>query len=296
MDVRQLRYFLAVVDCGSVHAAAEELLIAQPSISQALRALERELGSELFHRTGRRLVLTSAGETLVEPAREVCHWLELARSSVEAVEGLHGGRLTMASMPSQSVSPLAGMLRRFSQHHPSVQVSVRSTVTPPDVLHVLRIGAAELGVVANPGSPLRQKGFVVHHIETQSFVLVALDEADLPAGAGQVRPRHMTGARLIVGQPGTGMRRVAESILAVARGSRIVVEIEQREALLPLVLAGVGVAVVAESWRGVAESAGLLVRDLVTPETLHVGLVHRSGRLSPAAEAFLRVCAPSTST
>ena len=70
MDTRQLRYFLAVVDAGSVHRAAEQLYVAQPSVSQALRALERDLGSLLFHRTGRRLILTAAGRALIVlPAR-----------------------------------------------------------------------------------------------------------------------------------------------------------------------------------------------------------------------------------
>lgn len=286
MDVRQLRYFLHVVDHGSVHRAAEALYVAQPSVSQALRALERDLGTPLFHRTGRRLVLTAAGERLVEPAREVCRWLELARSTVEAVDGLREGRVVIASMPSQAVSPLAGMISRFLQSHPGVQVSVRACGTPDDVSQTLRIGDAELGIVATPDSSSRD-GLVVHHLETQSFVLVALDANELPGGDDPVRPVDLTDVRLIMGQPGTGMRRVADTILSTAAGSRGVVEIEHREALLPLVLAGVGVAVVSESWRALAESAGLVVRRLATPDLLHVGLVHRPGRLSPAAEAFI---------
>ncbi|HEX6356335.1 LysR family transcriptional regulator [Actinophytocola sp.] len=85
MDMRQLRYFLAIVDHGSVHRAAQELFVAQPSVSQALRSLERDLGTDLFHRTGRKLVLTPAGERLIDPAREVLRGVELARATVEAV-------------------------------------------------------------------------------------------------------------------------------------------------------------------------------------------------------------------
>jgi DNA-binding transcriptional LysR family regulator len=81
------------------------------------------------------------------------------------------------------------------------------------------------------------------------------------------------------------MRRVADAIL-MATDCTIAVQIEQREALLPLVLAGAGVAVVAEAWRSLALAAGLTVRELVTDEVLHVSLVLPLSRLSPAATAF----------
>jgi DNA-binding transcriptional LysR family regulator len=286
MDVRQLRYFLAIVDSGSVHRAAQELFVAQPSVSQALRVLERSLGTDLFHRTGRRLVLTPAGERLVEPAREVLRSVALARATVEAVHGLRSGRLVIASMPSQAVSPLAPMIAAYRAGYPLVEVVVRAAGTPPEVTAAVREGTAELGVlgVRRVGEGL--EGLAVHAIETQAFVLVALDAADLPDG--DPAPLSALGDRpLIVGQPGTGMRRVADEILRRSPGSRIAVEVEHREAVLPLVLAGVGVAVLSESWRGLARSAGAVVRDLQSDEVLRVCLVHRPGRLSPAASAFL---------
>ena len=82
MDVRLAGYFLAVVDAGTVHGAAAALLVAQPSVSQALRRLERDLGAELFLRTGRRLVLTAAGRALVEPARDLLRARDAARDAV----------------------------------------------------------------------------------------------------------------------------------------------------------------------------------------------------------------------
>jgi DNA-binding transcriptional LysR family regulator len=286
MDVRQLRYFLAIVDHGGVHRAAQELFVAQPSVSQVLRALERDLGTDLFHRTGRRLVLTPAGERLVDPAREVLRGVELARATVEAVHGLRSGRLVLSSMPSQAVSPLAPMIARYRVDHPLVEVVVRAAGTPPEVAAAVRAGVAELGMLGTPDLGPELAGLTVHPLETQAFVLVAATEADLPAGE-PVPADALAGQRLIVGQPGTGMRRVADDILRRSRGSRIAVEIEHREAVLPLVLGRVGVAVLSESWRELARSAGAAVRDLAADEVLRVCLVHREGRLSPAAAAFL---------
>ncbi|GAB3451264.1 LysR family transcriptional regulator [Actinophytocola sediminis] len=285
MDVRQLQYFLAVVDHGSVHRAAKELFVAQPSVSQALRALERDLGADLFHRTGRRLVLTPAGEQLIDPARDVLRGLALARDTVAAVDGLRGGRLLISAMPSQAVSPLAGMIAGFAARYPRVEVVVRAAATPPDVLDAVRVGAVELGVLGAADQPA-PPGMVVTPLATQRFVLVAATAGDLPAGSDPVAPAALTGCRLIVGQPGTVMRRAADDIVGSAAGSRIAVEVEHREAMLPLVLAGVGVAVLSESWRQLAVDAGAVVRDLDSAEVLHVCLVHRAGRLSPAAREF----------
>jgi DNA-binding transcriptional LysR family regulator len=288
VDTRQLRYFLAVVDAGSVHRAAEQLYVAQPSVSQALRTLERDLGSLLFHRTGRRLVLTAAGRALIAPAREVMRGLDLARATVEAVEGLLGGGLVVAAMPSQSVSPLAGMIAAFASRHPLVQITVRGASTPTDVQGMLATGDAELGLMATEPCAPASPELEVLHLETQRFALLGRDEAALPAG-DPVRPADLAGRTLIVGQQGTGMRRVADAVRRQAPCSRFAVEVEHREAVLPLVLTGVGIAVVPDSWGALARSAGAAVRALDCPDVLQVSLVHRLGRLSPAAAAFLEL-------
>lgn len=286
MDVRQLRYFLAIVDHGSVHRAAQELFVAQPSVSQALRALERDLGTDLFHRTGRRLVLTAAGERLIDPAREVLRGVELARATVDAVNGLRAGRLSIASMPSQAVSPLASMISRFRTAYPLVEVVVRAATKPVEVIAAVRAGTAELGLLGTPTVGPELAGLTVYPLETQAFVLVAAVDADLPPGE-PVSMDTLGGRRLVVGRPGTGTRRVADAILRRSPGARIAVEVEHREAVLPLVLARVGIAVLCESWRDLARASGAVVRDLATDDALRVCLVHREGRLSPAAVAFV---------
>ncbi len=287
MDVRQLRYFLAVVDHGTVHRAADLLYVAQPSVSHSLRRLEEELGTELFMRRGRGLVLSSAGRALVDPAREVVRLLEVARATVEAVDGLRGGRLTVASMPSQAVSPLTRLIADFAALYPEVEIAVVASDRPDDVREALRTGAAELGILASPRGFDGFDDLRALPIETQQFVLVAGPDAGLPEGA-PIDISDLRGLPLIVGQPGTGMRRVADAIMA-GTDCRLAVEMEHREALLPLVLSGVGVAVVAESWRELADAVGLSVYPLASTEVLHVGLVWQQRRLSPAAAAFVSV-------
>ena len=180
------------------------------------------------------------------------------------------------------------MIAAFADRHPLVQLTVRGAGTPTHVQEMLASGAAELGLVATAPSAPATPGLTVLHLETQRFTLLAKDEAALPAG-DPVRPADLSGCALIVGQQGTGMRRVADTVRLQAPDIRFAVEVEHREAVLPLVLAGLGIAIVPDSWQAIARSAGAVVRALDCPDVLRVSLLYRSGRLSPAATAFLEL-------
>ncbi|MDA2809962.1 LysR family transcriptional regulator [Nocardiopsis sp. RSe5-2] len=290
MNVRQLEYFLAVVDHGGVNRAADALHVAQPSLSQAIRALERHLGCDLFHRVGRGLVLTDAGRALVGPARDVLRSLEAARAGVASVGGLQTGRVEIAAMPSQAVEPLSSLIADFTREHPRISVFIRAAFTPQETVELVRNGSAELGLLGTPDASL-PPDVRLSTIARQRFVLIA--PADGPFAEGvPVRRERLEGHRVVVGQRGTGMRRLVEDIRAAGVGLTEVVETEHREVILPLVLSGVGVAVLAESWAALARQAGLLVLDLEPPAHLRVALARREGPITPAAAAFLEGAAP----
>src|SRR4051812_32600164 len=129
MDLRRLRLFLAVVDGGGMTRAAEAEHVSQPSVSQAVRELESELDALLFHRVGRGLVLTTAGEALVEPARQVLRDVETGRAAVEAVAGLTAGRLDLVALPTPAADPVAPLLGAFRGQHPRIHIALAD---PPD--------------------------------------------------------------------------------------------------------------------------------------------------------------------
>ncbi|MEV5976386.1 LysR family transcriptional regulator [Streptomyces sp. NPDC052114] len=285
MDVRQLEYFLAIVDHGGFNRAASALYLSQPSLSQSVRALERDLGSDLFHRIGRRAVLTEAGRALIEPARAAVRGLETARASVAAVRELRSGRLDVAAMPSQAVEPLTTMIRSFHGRHPDVSVAIKAAFTARDVVDMVRTGAAELGLLA-ASEPLPDKEVAVHPVGEQRFVLVVPPDGPF-ADRTAVSCEELAGRRLIVGQRGTGMRAYVDGLLERGIAFRVAAETEHRVAILPLVLAGVGLAVVTDSWRTTAERVGARVLDIEPETRLSIALVSRRGLLSPAAEAFL---------
>ena len=282
MDARQLSYFLAVVEHGGFTRAADALHLAQPSLSQAIRALERELGAKLFQRAGRGVVLTSAGEALVAPARRVALELVAAREAVASVVGLVAGRVDLVVQPA--AADAAGELTaRFRQRHPAVTVRVIEPRRPPYLTRDLREGDAQLGLSYLPVT--ETQGLVVEPLREVEMVAV------LPPGSAASESLSLADlARLplVVGTPGTAWRQLTDSLFATAGATpRIAVESAFREAVGPLVTDG-GLAAVMPA---ALAPAGAVAAPLDPPVRRTLALLRRPGALPPAAQAFLD-CAP----
>ena len=285
VDARQLEYFLAVADNGSFSRAAASLHLAQPSLSQAIRNLERELGALLFHRIGRRIELTEAGRAMIAPARQVLRDLETTRATVESVKGLRAGRLEIASMPSPAVQPLSEMIGAYLRRYPAMRVDVRAVPTAAAVAGQVRTGAVEIGL-AGTATELRSPDVVVHPVARQRFVLLAPPGGPLPPGRA-VTLDDLAGLTAIVAPPGTRARELVDELRERGVPVRIGVEAAHREAVLPLVVQGTGVALVTQAWADLARGAGALVLDLEPPQYLHISLLSRRAPLTPGARAFL---------
>jgi DNA-binding transcriptional LysR family regulator len=284
MELRQLRYVLAVVDHGGFTRAAAAEHVAQPSLSQAIRTLERELGVELFHRLGRQVRLTSAGEALVGPARQVLRDLATIDAVVADVRGLRAGHLDLVALPTLAVDPLAGLLGRFRHLHP--QVSVR--VAEPEDLNALTAlvqhGHVELGLTELP--PLD------HNLEQQPMasqeILAVRPPGTHRGSARRLAISDLAGVPLVTTPPGTSTRELVQHALARAGIQPLVaVEVAHREALLPLVLAGAGTSFLPRPLARQAARRGAVVLPLDPPIVRQIGLIHRPGPLAPAARAFL---------
>ena len=291
MDARQLEYFLAVVDSGGFNRAAASLYLAQPSLSQAIRNLERELGTDLFHRIGRRIELTEAGRAMIGPARQVLRDLENARATVESVKGLRTGRLEIASMPSPAVQPLSEMIGAYLRRYPAMRVDVRAVPTAAEVAVQVRTGVVEIGLAGTAGE-LRSAEVQVHPAGRQRFVVLAPPGGPLHPGR-TVTLDDLAGLTAIVAPPGTRARQLVDEARERGLPVRIGVEAAHREAVLPLVMQGTGVAVVTQAWADLAHAAGALVLDLAPPQYLHLCLLSRRGPLTPAARAFLDTVLPA---
>ncbi|TPQ17812.1 LysR family transcriptional regulator [Streptomyces sporangiiformans] len=284
MERRQLEYFIAVVEHGGFTAAANALHVAQPSLSHAIRSLEREFGGKLFHRLPHGVALTAAGEALVRPAQQVLRDLSTASSLVREVLGLSGGRLDIVSQTTLSVDPLAEMLGRFHRAHPRVSVRVVDPERGPAVAQMVADGQCELGLVDASVTTADLRGIDLP--EQEMHVVLP---ADHPHPAGDtITSRELAALDLIVTPPGTETRAAVDDVCtALGVAPRIAVETAHRAMIVPLVLYGVGAALLPAS---MARDAALRGARMLShrPRLLRHGrLVWRSGPLSPAAQAFV---------
>jgi LysR family carnitine catabolism transcriptional activator len=275
-----------VVDQGGVTLAAQELHVAQPSLSQTIRSLERELGVALFHRVGRRLVLSAAGEALLGPARQVLRDLETVAASVAQVSGLVAGRLDLVAEPTLASDPVAALIGAFRVDHPGVTVALAEPENAAELAARVADGRSEVGLAELPlAAAADGAGLITEALLVQDVLVVR------PPGTPAFDVLAVTalaGAPLITTPLGTSSRALVERALAAASVTpRVAVETEQREALLPLVLAGAGSALLPRPLAEQARRRGAVVMELRPALRRRVGLVHRKGTMSPAAQAFV---------
>lgn len=281
MDIQQLRYVVAVADTGTFTAAAARCFVAQPSLSQSIGRLERELGVALFTRTGRGVRLTAAGEAFVGAARATLRAFDGIVAEVDAVAGLTAGHLDLVALPTLALDPTAPLVGAFRRRHPGVTVRLAHPEGTEDLLRAVRDGECELGITERPG---RRDGLVVVPLARQELVLA------FPPGSAVPDPlrRADLADQPIITQPvGTSTRALLDDLLA-RRGvmPTIAVETDQRELIIPLVQRGAGVALVP---RPVAErAAGTVEIHHFRPALWRdLAVVRRDGTPSPAARAFL---------
>ena len=123
MNLRQLEYFVVIAEEGSFTRASERLLVAQPSLSQQIGALEAELGGLLLERLPRGVRLTMAGQSFLPEARAAISHASRARRSARMALGLESGELQIATVTSAAAGILPSVLRRWQELHPGVEVS-----------------------------------------------------------------------------------------------------------------------------------------------------------------------------
>lgn len=287
MDERRLTYFLAVVDEGSVTRAAGRLHVAQPSLSQALRAFESELGVQLFDRIGRGLRVSTAGAALIGPARQILRTTDEARNAISGVLELRTGTLEIAALATLAVDPMAGLIGRFRARYPGVEIQVLEPESADRVTALVRDGACEL---AAAHLPLSRSQLIAHPLGEQELQFVL--PPNMPTDERPLGARELARTPLVVSPPGTSTRMLLEQALAtVGVTPQIAVQTAAREAIIPLVLAGAGAALLPAPLAKEAQRRGATVRSARPRITRSVGLIHRQGPLSPAASAFLAIAA-----
>jgi DNA-binding transcriptional LysR family regulator len=289
MTLQQLSYFLAAAAHGSFSAAAEELHMAQPSLSEQIRRLEAELGVPLFSRAGRGLVLTDAGRLLRPHAERTLAAAEEAVAAVREVRDLHSGTVAFGTFGSAHHYLLSGLVQDFRQRFPEVRVRILGQ-NSAEVADAVRDGDLEAGLVA---LPIDDRGLDVRPAMREEQLYISADPARTrePMTIDRLArsPLILYDARWGTDDP---MRRQLRE-RAQEAGTRIepTIEVEYLTAALELAARGLGDTVGPMSIvisRGYSRRLSGVAFEPPLYETFAF-ITRRNAHLSPATRAFLQI-------
>ncbi|WP_328752236.1 LysR substrate-binding domain-containing protein [Streptomyces sp. NBC_00285] len=289
MQFQQLQYFVAVAEARHFTRAADLVHVAQPSLSQQIKALERELGADLFLRARGNITLTDAGEALLPLARRILADADTARHEVQELVQLRSGRIRLGATPSLCTGLLPDVLRGFHDRYPGIRLMIEEGGSH-DLVRELARGALDLALVVLP-LPTPSPALTTVELLREDLVVVSSPESPAPGGPGRrtVRIADLESEPLVMFRHGYDLR---ELTVAACRAEGFepdfAVEGGEMDAVLGFVRAGLGVAVVP---RMVATRTGrgLRVTPLARPG-LHrtIALAHRSDVAPPRAARELQ--------
>lgn len=261
MDLKQLAYFVHVVDLGGFSRAARVLGIAQPAISRLVRTLEVELRQNLLLRNGRGAVPTEAGKRLLGHARGILQQVERARREVEETKGAPVGHVVVGFPPTVARHLTVPVVREFRQRYPGASLSIVEGLSAA-IHEWLLVGRVDVGVVYNP--------FAAPAVETRTL----LEEQLCLIGAGgkrgeprTLRLRDLPRFPLIIPSRPNAIRTLVETRLAAfGLKPQVAMEIDAVPAILELVAEGHGYAVLSpRALRRTDPGPTLSARPIVQP-------------------------------
>jgi DNA-binding transcriptional LysR family regulator len=291
MEMHQLTYFESVSRHLHFTRAAQELNVAQPSVSQQIRKLETELGTPLFHRMKRHVALTEAGQTFLPHARAVLQRLEEARLEVQELSGMRRGTLAVGAPPSVGTHLLPRALAAFSQRHPGIALTFREAGSRT-LISQLEEGELDLAIVIQP---IRHPALETLPLLEEELLLAVPRHHPLASGRSRVPLAQLRDEPFVLLREGAYDLR--EQTLAACRraGFEPVVALDggEMDSMLRFVAAGIGVAilpamVLADVERGF--DAAVVVRRLRPRLSRSLVLARRRDRyFSAAAREFTSV-------
>ncbi|MEU4210560.1 LysR substrate-binding domain-containing protein [Streptomyces sp. NPDC026206] len=285
MQLQQLRYFATVAGLRHFTRAAEALHVAQPSLSQQIRALERELGAELFHRARGNITLTDAGEALLPLARRVLEDTETARREVQEVAQLRRGRVRLGAPPSLCASLVPDVLRTYHERFPGIELHVDEGGSQ-DLVRRLADGRLDLALIITPlgvGAP----ALATTELLREDLVVVSSPSGPAPGRGPRVRVEELRDLPMVMFRRGYDLREITTAACRAAGFEpSFTVEGGEMDAVLGFVRAGLGLAVVPGM---VAARSGLRVTPFEGERMRRtVAVAHRKDAAPPRAARELR--------
>jgi len=271
MELHQLRYFCSVVKAGSFTKAAEEEGIAQPSLSQQIRRLEKTVGSDLFVRLGRSVRLTHAGTVLYPYARDILNQAKRASTQVRQLETEIRGPLRVGVIPTVLPYLIAPNLSEFSKQYPEVDVILVEDLTNR-LVEGLQTCELDLVIVS---LPLKGADLVCSELLRDPLVLVTPKNHKLVSGP-LVTSHDLSGERLFLLKEGHCFRE--DMLTACKRGHAEMspaFESDHFGSIFPLVAAGAGVSIAPMMTAAHAKDCSIV--PLTKPQFRRIGFARLRG-------------------
>jgi DNA-binding transcriptional LysR family regulator len=290
MDLRQLRYLVALAEERSFTRAAARVLVAQPALSQQIAKLEAELGVALADRTTRRVGMTEAGDLLVDHARRILRQVDVAAEDVAAIAGVRAGRLTIGASRTVGSLDLSSLLAEFYRRYPAVDLAVREDLSVT-LAADLQADAIDLAFITRPPGP-DDEGLSLRVVSSEPLVAIVAPDHRL-AHRRRFRVPLLEGEAMVSFPEGATIRwRLEHAAARAGVAPRVAFETNEVGRMRALAAAGLAIAVLPRS-DAELPGAPIVAVPFQEPEFTHtVYIASRAGRHhSPAAQAFMDLTA-----
>lgn len=290
MEIRQLRAFVAIAETKTFTAGAKRIHVTQAAISMQIRQLELEVGSTIFTRTPRRVILTEAGEILLERARTILREHDAALAELSEIAGAERGRLRIGSASSNFITTnLPTILGKLKKKFPNAEVNVVSGTSSALIDKILS-GELDIAFVS---LPVESSNIQTELLMSDEIVAIAHPEHP-QANQKVISTAALAGERLILGERGGNVRRLFDEFFAAAGVKpNVVMELSRQSSINEMVRnnMGVGIAGVKAVEKDVKD--GKLVRWWIEGAQINweLGLAKlRGGYESQILTEFVRLC------
>ncbi len=284
IELRHLRYFLAVAETENFTRAAERCGVSQPAISQQMQLLEQALGVLLLSRAGRRVRLTEAGRTFAERARLVLRRMDEARDAVGAVREAFVGHVEAAAIPSMLMGFAPRALQRLSRTHPGLTVHVQERPSH-EIETEVESGRCELGL----GILSRLSINLAYETLATGPLCAVVPSGHLLRSATSLAPGDLALERVVLHPQGYDMRHIADAWFArEGQRAKVACELSTIESLLAVVRGACMPTLLPRIALEGRDAADLALVPLEGADPIEFGLIlPRGSPLAPAADALL---------
>ncbi len=293
MEIKQLKAFLAIAETKTFTAGAKLVNVTQAAISMQIRQLEDEVGLQLFTRTPRRVILTEAGEYLLERARKILREHDSAVAEIAELGGVEHGRLRIGSASAEFATlQLPHILQRIKEKYPNAELSV-SAGTSQTLVEKIMHGDLDIAFVS---LPVENSSITTDILFSDEIVAIAHPGHPL-ANKRSISASALANEKLILGERGGNTRRMIDDFFSSANVTpNIVMELSRQEAINQMVENDLGVGTAGAKTIADEIREGRLISWKIEGAEINweLGLARlRGGYFSPIAKDFVAICKES---